>query len=86
MRISLERERELHVDEEILAPRVEEPQIDVEQPHVEDSRVETSTQAESSREGRKHTRVVDRLLDDARESVGAPSSQHIKRRSPKRYT
>jgi hypothetical protein len=48
--------------------------------------VETSTQAESSREGRKHTREADRLLDDARENVGAPTSQRRQRRSPERYT
>ncbi|MCY6488101.1 hypothetical protein, partial [Actinobacillus pleuropneumoniae] len=74
MRVSLERELELHADEEILAPKVEEPQIDVEKPHVEDLGVETSTQADSSREGRKCTREADRLLDDARENVGAPTS------------
>ena len=41
--------------------------------------METSTQAESSRE-------VDRLLDDARENVGAPTSQRRQRRSHERYT
>jgi len=30
MQVSHEKELELHVDEEILAPKVEEPQIDVE--------------------------------------------------------
>ena len=35
MRVSLERELELHVDEEVLAPTVEKPQIDVEQLHAE---------------------------------------------------
>jgi len=43
MSVSLERELELHADEEILAPKVEEPQIDVEQPHAEDLGVDTST-------------------------------------------
>eukprot|EP00253_Pinus_taeda_P003701 PITA_03701 len=76
MRVSLEREIELHADEELLAPKVDEPQIYVEMPHVEDPGVETSTQAKSSREGRKHTREVDILLDDTRENVGAPTSQH----------
>lgn len=37
--------------------------------------MEIFTQENSSREGRKRTREVDRLLDDARENVGAPSSQ-----------
>ena len=48
MRLSLERELELHENEDLLAPKVEGPQIDVEQTHVEVQRVETSTQAESS--------------------------------------
>lgn len=48
--------------------------------------METSTQAKSSRDGRKHTREADRLLEDVRENVGAPSSQHRQRRSPERYT
>jgi len=43
MSVSLEREIELHVVKDLLAPKVEEPQIDVEQPHVEDPGVETST-------------------------------------------
>lgn len=34
MRVSLERELELHVDEEFLAPKVEGPHIDVEYPHA----------------------------------------------------
>jgi len=86
MQVSLEREIELHADEEILARKVQGPQIDVEQPHAKVQRVETSTQAKSSREGIKHTREVDRLLDDAWENVGAPSSQCRQRRSLERYT
>ena len=35
MRVSLEREIEIHAVEELLAPKVEEAQIDVEQPHAE---------------------------------------------------
>ena len=53
------------MDEEILAPKLEEPHIDVEQPHAEDPGVQTSTQSESSREGRKCTKEVDRFSDDA---------------------
>ena len=86
MRVSLERDLELHADEEILAPKVEEPQIDVKQPHTKDPGVETSTHAESSRKGRKCTREANRLLDDARENVGEPTSQHKQRRSPERCT
>lgn len=72
--------------EEILVPKEEEPQTDVEQLHAEVPGVETSTQAESSRYGRKHTREVDRLIEDARENVGAPSSRCRQRRSPERCT
>jgi len=86
MRVSLERELQLQAVEELLVPKVEESQTDAEQPHAEVSGVETSTQAESSREGRKRTREVDRLLLDARENVGESSSQHKKRKSPDRYT
>ena len=69
-----------------MVPKEEEPQTDAEQPHVEVPRVETSTQAESSRDGRKRTREVDKLLHDARESVGAPTSQRMQSSSSKRYT
>jgi len=48
--------------------------------------VETSTKAKSSREGRKRTREADKLLDDAQENVGAPSSQRRQRRSPEWYS
>jgi hypothetical protein len=56
---SLERELQIPPEEEILAPK-EEPQEVVEQPQIEEQRVETSTQAEPSREGRKRTREADR--------------------------
>ena len=70
----------------MLVPKEEEPQTDAEQPHTEVPGVETSTQAKSSRDGWKRTREADRLLSDARENVGEPSSQHRQRRSPDRYT
>ena len=60
--------------EDILASKFKEPHIDVEQPHAKDLGVDTSTQAYSSRDGRKHTKEADRLLLDARENVGAPTS------------
>jgi len=44
------------------------------------------THAETSRDGRKHTREVEKLMDDARENVGAPTSQHRQRRSLDQYT
>jgi hypothetical protein len=54
MRLSLERELDLHVEEELLVPK-DEPQ-DVDQPHEEIHGVEETTQAEPSiRNGRKHT-------------------------------
>jgi len=61
--------------EELLVPKEEEPQTDAEYPHVEVPLVETSTQEETSKDGRKCTREVDRLLEDVRENVGATSSQ-----------
>lgn len=79
MRVSLERELQLQAVEELLVPKEEEPQIDAEQSHVEVPGVETSTQAESSRDGRKCTRESDRLLEDVSENVGAPSSQRRRR-------
>ena len=47
----LERELQLHENEDILAPK-EEPRDDVEKPHVEEQGVETLTHAESSKYGR----------------------------------
>jgi len=43
MRVSLERELNLHADEKLLASKVEGPQIDVEQPHAGVQRMDTST-------------------------------------------
>ena len=86
MRVSLERELELHADEELLSPKFEEPQIDVEQPHAEDLRVETSTHAETSRDVRKCSREADRLMLDVRENVVQPYYLRRQRRLPKRYT
>jgi len=75
MRVSLERELKLHGDEELLVPKEEEPPDDVDQPHVEDPIVETTTPRESSRDKRKQSQEADRLMLDARENVGQPSSQ-----------
>jgi len=52
-----------------------EPQIDVEQLYVEDLGVETSTQEQSSKDGRKRTREAYRLFSNAKENVGAPMTQ-----------
>eukprot|EP00253_Pinus_taeda_P028241 PITA_28241 len=70
--------------EELLPPK-EEPQDVVEKPQVE-KRVEITTQAEPSQEGRKISREAKRLLHDARENVGAPSNQRRLRRSLDWYT
>ena len=75
MRVSLERELQLQVVEELLVPKEEEPQTDTEHPHAEVLGVVTSTQAKSSKYGWKCTREADILLEDARENVGAPFSQ-----------
>lgn len=85
MQVSLERELKLHADEEPFVPK-EEPQIDAEQLHAEDPGVETSTHADTSRDGRKHSREADRLMLDARQNVEEPSSQRRQRRSLERYT
>ena len=85
MRVSVKRELQLQAVEELLVPKEEEPQTDLEQLHAEVPRVETSTQVESSRDGRKRTREADILLEDVRENVGAPSSQCRQRRSLERY-
>ena len=74
--MSLERELELHAVEELLAPK-EEPQ-DVEKPQAKEKRVVETTHAEpSTRDGKKCTRYADELLLDARENVGAPTSQRM---------
>ena len=60
--------------EELLVLKEEEPQTDAEQPHVEDPGVDTSTHAESSRDGWKRSREADRLMLDVGENVGQPFS------------
>ena len=54
MKLSLERELDLHIEEELLVPK-DEPQ-DVDQPQEEDHGVEESTHVEPNiRTGRRHT-------------------------------
>ena len=55
MRCSLERELQLHVDEEIFAPK-EEPRDVVEQTKAEEQRVESPTHAKKYKDGRKCTK------------------------------
>jgi hypothetical protein len=81
MRLSLEREIDLHVEEELLVPKDESQ--DVDRPHGEVHGVEESTHAEPSiKNGRKRTMEVDRLRLDATQNVGAPTSQRRQRKSP----
>jgi hypothetical protein len=84
MRLSLERELDLHAKEELLVPKDESQYVD--QPHEEVHGVEETTQAEPSiRNGKKHTTRVDRLRLDAAQNVGAPTSQCRHRQSPDRF-
>jgi hypothetical protein len=70
IRLSLERELDLHAEEELLVPKDESQ--DVDQPHEEVHGVEETTQAERSiRNGRKCTTKADRLRLDAAQNVGA---------------
>ena len=67
----------MHAVEELLDPK-DEPQ-EVKKPQEKEQRVVETTHAGPS------SREVDRLLLDARESVGSPTSQHRHRRSLERY-
>ena len=74
MRLSLERELDLHAEEELMVPKDESQ--DVGQPHEEVHVVDETTQVEPSiRNGRKKTIEDDRLRLDATQNVGAPTSQ-----------
>ena len=64
MRLSLEKELDLHEEEELLVPKDESQYVD--QPHEEVHGVEENTHAEPSiRNCRRHTMEVDRLKIDA---------------------
>jgi hypothetical protein len=84
MQLSLERELELHAEEELLVPKDESQ--DVDQPHEEVHGVEETTQENPSiRNGRKHTTEADRLRLDVAHNIGAPISQRRQRQSPDRF-
>ena len=84
MQLLLERELDLHAEEELLVPKDESQ--DVDQPHEEVHGVEETTQAKPSiRNGRKHTTEADRLRLDAAQNIGAPITQCRKRQSPDRF-
>ena len=85
MKLSLERELHVHAEEELLVPK-DEP-LDVDQPQEEIHGVEESTHAEPNiRQGRKRTTEAERLMVDAAQNVGVPTSQHRQRQSPNQYT
>jgi hypothetical protein len=78
MWLSLERELDLHGEEDLLVPKDESQ--DVDQPHEEVHGVEETTQAEPSiRNGRKHTTKADILRVDVAQNIGAPISQNRQR-------
>ena len=52
----------------------------------DEKRVEEPTHVETYKDGKKHTREDKILMHDARDNVGAPTSQCRKRRSPEWYT
>jgi hypothetical protein len=84
MRLSLERELDLHAKEELLVPKDESQ--DVDQPHEDVHRVDETTQAETSIiNGRKRTTKADRLRLDAAQNIGAPISQRRQRQSLDRF-
>ena len=73
MRLSLERELDLHVEEELLVLKDESQ--DVDQPHEEVHGVEESTHADPSiKNGRRRSMEADRLRLDVAQNVGAPTS------------
>ena len=75
MRFSLERELDLHAEEELLVPKDESQYVD--QPHEEVHGVEENTHANPSiRNGRRCTMEADRLRLDAAENLRAPTSLH----------
>jgi hypothetical protein len=84
MRLSLERELDLHAEEELLVPKDESQYVD--QPHEEVHEVEETTQVEPSiRNGRKRTMEAEILRLDVAQNIGAPISQHRQRQSPDRF-
>ena len=73
MRLSLERELDLHVEEELLVPKDES--LDVDQLEEEVHGVEESTYVDPTiKTGRRCTIESNRLRLDATQNVGAPNS------------
>jgi hypothetical protein len=81
MQLSLERELDLHEEEELLVPKDESEDMD--QPHEEVHGVEEDTPVDPSiKNGRKCTTEADRLRLDVAQNVGAPTSQCRRRQFP----
>ena len=81
----LERELDLHAEEELPVLKDEPP--DVDQPQEEIHGVEESTHTKPNiKIGRKHTTEAKRLKLDAEQNLGVPTSQHKQRQSPDRFT
>ena len=79
--MSLERELDIHAEEEILVPKDESLYVD--QPQEEVRGVEESSHTEpNTKSGRRCTTEADRLRLDAVQNVGAPTSQRRQRQSP----
>ena len=72
MRLSLERELDLHAEEELLVPK-DEP-LDVDQPQEEVHGVDSTHTEPKIRTSRRHTTEDDRLRLDVAQNVGAPTS------------
>jgi len=85
MSLSLERELNLHAEEELLVPK-DEPQY-MDKTHAEDHGVEENTHAEPSiRNGRRRTTEFDRLRLDVGKNVGTPTSLRRQIQSIDRFT
>ena len=75
MQLSLEREIDLHAEEELLVPKDE--YLDVDKTKEEVHGVEESTQARLNiKTARSRTTEADRLRLDVAQNVGGPTSQH----------
>ena len=73
MKLSRERELDLHAEEELLVPKDES--LDVDQPQEEVHGVEESTHAEPNiRIGRRRTTEADRPRLDVAQNLGVPTS------------
>ena len=74
MKLSLEREIDMHAEEELFVPKDES--LDVDQPHEEVHGVEDSTHAEPNiKIGRRRTTEAERLRHDVAQNIGVPTSQ-----------